>query len=145
MQKGRRSLAGVAIGLMAAGYASGCTPVRCSIAGPNWPDHVGPWLPDGEPSYSELRVKRGGQLEWSGSGLWGGDKWHSIGPDELQELLRIADSMQPRPVLIVDVSPDADCASVRAAAARLQRLPACRSGHCLERSAWENYSGGEAR
>ena len=121
---------------------AGCSLTRCSITGPSWPDHVGPWPPsqDAYPPHAELRLGHDGTTEWRGSGLGLSGDWRRVGRDELSQLLAITDTMPTRPYIVVEVSPGADCRTVRSIAAELESLSLCREGLCLERTAWETYS-----
>jgi hypothetical protein len=129
--------------LLLAGASAGCSDTNCSIAGPRWPDRVGPW-PAGInafPDHAQLRLGDNGEIGINLEGLGFGGGWRRVGSTEMHETLDILDGKGSSSYLVVDVSPKSSCARVRALSKELEQLAMCREGWCLKRSAWENYKG----
>jgi hypothetical protein len=139
--------ASLAITLPLAGVSVGCGQTDCSIAGPGWPNHVGPWPPGpmGRPGHAYLRMDSRGEIEFNGSrlGLYGEGK--RVSATELNEIVGLMGSVRPTPYLVVDVSQNAPCERVRSLSRQLEQFQVCREGGCLEKSAWDNYQGSPSR
>ena len=114
---------------------------NCPMSTDHWPKSVGPFLPDGEPPFAQVRLRADDTIEWNASqlGIEGG--WRRVDRTELRQLLQMLDEEpKDRSLIVVDVLPGAKCRGIAAFSGELNRLAMCQAGRCLERRAWENYS-----
>lgn len=136
-----RRLLSISLIVLVALAVTGCSKGgACSIAGANWPDHIGPFPPDGGPRRAELRLLADGTTEWNAIDLGLGNGWRPVGRAERQQLIGLLGELPMEPHLVVAVDPAANCETVGALADELDALPMCRAGRCLTDKAWENYS-----
>ncbi|HYE27692.1 MAG TPA: hypothetical protein VEA61_05605 [Allosphingosinicella sp.] len=123
--------------LLAAPSLPACGGPDCSVAAPNWPKAMPPMLPDAQEPREEFSVEGSGRIRWRG--FPGADR--VVGLAELERLLPVMSELRPAPWLIVRVSAGADCASVRAVGAALERQRICAEGRCVEGAVWDRAFG----
>jgi hypothetical protein len=94
----------------------------------------------GRPEHIQLRLAGTDEIKINLTGVGFGTGWKRVDSAEMREHLKVF-AGAPTTYLVVDVSPEASCARVRALSEDLEQLPMCREGWCLTRSAWGNYKG----
>lgn len=127
-------LLAAAVAALAASGLGGCSEGRC-LPAPDWPGKAdfGPRLPDRRIEIERFSVDSAGQIVWTGFPS-------RPTPVSLAELRQILAATAGRGVdrwLVLDVPPAANCATLRAVRAEMDKLPLCRSGRCVEGEAWD--------
>lgn len=115
--------------------------LNCPMFTDHWPKSVGPFLPDGEPPFAQVRLRPDDTIEWNASQLGIDGGWRRVDRTELRRLLQVLDKEpEDRSLIVVDVLPGARCRETLALSGELNGLSMCKAGRCLEKRAWENYS-----
>mgnify|MGYP003579068268 CR=1 FL=1 len=115
--------------------------LNCPMFTDHWPKSVGPFLPDGEPPFAQVRLRADDTFEWNASELGFEGGWRRVDRNELRQLLQALDKEpEGRSLIVVDVLSGAKCREIAALSGELNGLSMCKERRCLERRAWENYS-----
>lgn len=111
------------------GCSGGC------VAPPDWPEKLdfSPRIPDAGVDFERFSIDSAGRILWTGFP----SRPTPVGLAELREIVAAAAGSPMEPWLVLDAPADADCATVRAVRAEMDKLPLCRSGRCVEGEVWD--------
>lgn len=129
----RAFLVAAALAALPAGLA-GCSTGRC-LAPPDWPGELdfGLRYPDMGVEFERFSIDAAGRILWSGFP----SEPTPVSRAELREILATVDEQPLETWLVLDAPPGADCETVRAVRAEMDRLPLCRRGWCVEGEVWD--------
>jgi hypothetical protein len=113
---------------------SGCSGGGC-VAPPEWPDKLdfGLRLPDLSVDFERFSIGRQGTILWTGFPR----RPTPVSLAELRRILATATGPGQDRWLVLDAPPEADCDTLRAVRAEMDKLPLCRSGRCVEGKVWD--------
>jgi hypothetical protein len=126
-------LAAALAALVPAGQ-SGCSKGRC-VAPPDWPQKLEfrLRLPDAGVEAERFSIDSAGRILWTGFPR----RPAPVSLAELRKILAAFGDAPLEPWVILDAPPQADCKTVRAVRAEMDRLPLCRRGRCVEGKVWD--------
>ena len=83
-------------------------------------------------SHYDIRVTPDGAVSWEGA---------ETSPDEIAEYLKIAQTLQPSPHIILHADDASDCLAAERVRQRMDASTLCREGSCAESRRWEAWFG----
>jgi hypothetical protein len=112
----------------------GCSGGPC-LPPPDWPAKLdfAPRFPDRDEKFERFSINAAGTILWTGFP----GRPTPISLAELRRILTTVGDPELRPWLVLDAPPGADCDTVRAVRAEMDKLPLCRSGRCVEGKVWD--------
>lgn len=122
-----------ALAILAVTGLGGCSAGRC-VAPPDWPDTlVFMKLPDQDAPFERFSIDSSGRILWTGFPR----RPTPVSRAEFRKILETVSDGGQEPWLVLDAPAEADCATVRAVRAEMDRMPHCRRGHCVDGKAWD--------
>jgi hypothetical protein len=120
--------------VLAAQALGGCSQGRC-IAPPDWPGELdfSFRFPDRAEKFERFSVDKAGRILWTGFPR----RPTPISLAELRQILTTVSEPGLEPWLVLDSPAGADCDTVRAVRAEMDKLPLCLRGRCVEGEVWD--------